>query len=52
MKSYPELRYEKKKSISSKILICITCGSDKTYRLGGDLYCENCGICEYTGRSY
>ncbi len=51
MKSYPELRYEKKERISSKILICINCGSGKTYRLGGDFCCENCGLCEYVGRS-
>ena len=51
MKSYPELRYEKKESISSKILICVNCGSDKTYRLGGDFCCGNCGLCEYVGRS-
>ena len=51
MNSYPELRYEKKESISSKILICINCGSGKTYRLGGDFCCGNCGLCEYVGRS-
>jgi len=50
MNSYPELRYEKE-SISSKILICINCGSGKIYRLGGDFCCENCGLCEYVGRS-
>ncbi len=50
MNSYPELRYEKE-SISSKILICINCGSGKTYRLGGDFCCENCGLCEYVARS-
>ena len=51
MNSYPELRYEKKEGISSKILICINCGSDKTYRLGSDMCCGNCGLCEYTRRS-
>ena len=50
MNSYPELRYEKE-SISSKILICINCGSGKTYQLGGDFCCENCGLCEFVGRS-
>ena len=50
MNSYPELRYEKE-SISSKILICVNCGSGKTYRLGGDFCCENCGLCEYVARS-
>ena len=50
MNSYPELKYEKE-IISSKILICINCGSGKTYRLGGDFCCENCGLCEYVGRS-
>jgi len=50
MNSYPELRYEKE-SISSKILICINCGSGKTYQLGGDFCCENCGLCELVGRS-
>ncbi len=51
MNSYPELRFEKKDSISSKILICLNCGSDKTYQLGSDLCCGNCGLCELVGRS-
>ena len=51
MNSYPELRFEKKDKISSKILICINCGSGKIYRLGGDFCCENCGLCEYVRRS-
>ncbi len=51
MKSYPRLIFEKKESISSNILICINCGSDKTYRLGGDLCCGSCGLSEYVGRS-
>ena len=51
MNSYPELRYEKKEGINSKILICVNCGSDKTYRMGNDLCCGNCGLCEYVGRS-
>ena len=46
MKSSPELRFEKKDSISSKILICINCGSDKTYKRASDLCCEDCGLCE------
>ncbi len=46
MNSYPELMFEKKDSISSKILICINCGSDKTYQQGSDLCCGNCGLCE------
>ncbi len=51
MNSYPELRFEKKDSISSKILICINCGSDKTYQLGSDLCCGNCGLRELVRRS-
>jgi len=51
MNSYPELRFEKKDSISSKILICINCGSEKTYQLGSDLCCGNCGLCELVRRS-
>ncbi len=51
MNSYPELRFEKKDSISSKILICLNCGSDKTYQLGSDLCCGNCGLCELVRRS-
>jgi len=51
MKSYPELMFEKKDSISSEIVICVNCGSDKTYQLGSDLCCGNCGLCEYVGRS-
>ena len=51
MNSYPELRFEKKDSVSSKILICINCGSDKTFQQRSDLCCENCGICELVRRS-
>jgi len=51
MNSYPELRFEKKDNISSKILICINCGSDKTYQLESDLCCGNCGLCELVRRS-
>ena len=51
MNSYPELRFEKKDSISSKILICINCGSDKTYKLRSDLCCGSCGHCELIRRS-
>ncbi len=51
MNSYPELMFEKKDSISSKILICINCGSDKTYQQGSDLSCGNCGLCELVRRS-
>lgn len=51
MNSYPELRFEKKDSISSKILICVNCGSDKTYQLESDLCCGNCGNCELVRRS-
>jgi len=51
MKSYPRLIFEKKESISSNIVICINCGSDKTYRLGGDLCCGSCGLSEYVRRS-
>jgi len=50
MNSYPELRFEKKDSISSKILICINCGSGKTDKLGSDLCCGNCGLCELVRR--
>ena len=46
MNSCPELRFEKKDSINSKILICINCGSDETYRLDTDLCCEICGHCK------
>jgi hypothetical protein len=51
MNSYPELRFEKKDSVSSKILICINCGSDKTYQLDSDLCCGDCGLSELVRRS-
>ena len=50
MNSYPELRFEKKDSISSEILICINCGSDKTYQLDSDLCCGDCDLCELVRR--
>ena len=51
MKSYPQLKFEKKAGINPNILICINCGSDKTYKLESDLWCKSCGLSELVRRS-
>jgi len=47
MKGCSDVFFEKKKTITPKILICVNCGCDEIYEIRDGLCCQNCGVSEY-----